>query len=96
MIKMLATRAKQKKQRASKVRFSRRGSLLDTIGADPEYAAKFGINITGWDAPLDEESSTDSIWDKITDNGDARGGGVDDAGASDAGGDGDDGDDDDL
>lgn len=39
----------------SQIKYQRRSSLLDTIGLDPAYARKLGIETEGWDAPLEEE-----------------------------------------
>ena len=41
--------------RNSKIKYDRRFSVLDTIGLDPEHARKMGIEIEGWDAPIQQE-----------------------------------------
>lgn len=42
----------------SQIKYERRSSLLDTLGLDPAYASKLGVEIEGWDSPVAEKENS--------------------------------------
>ena len=50
---------------SKKIKYQRRSSMLDTLGLDPEYAKKLGVEIGGWDMPLEEADRAHSEYSSV-------------------------------
>ena len=50
---------------SKKIKYQRRTSVLDTLGLDPEYAKKLGVEIGGWDMPVEEADGSHSEYSSV-------------------------------
>ena len=66
---------KPPKSLSKKIKFQRRSSVFDTIGLDPEYARKLGVETEGWDSPLSEFDNPASEYSDVEVPGSAPDGG---------------------